>query len=224
MRRKAAVDTRTRLLDVAERLLASRGLEACSVRDIVRAARANLGAVTYHFGSKNRLIQAVLQRRLEPLNRERLSRLEDAEARSEGGSPALERVLEAALAPTIRLLRDNPDFMRIVGEVLTSPDRAIVKPPEVQAMLERFMKAIARAVPGIPPKELAWRMHFLRGALIHTWTASRILCEMTHDESALRHPETILARLVRFGAAGLRAPVPGRRSAGPRKTSRRSSR
>ena len=55
------------LLDVGQRLFAERGYDASSVRDITGSAGANVGAVTYHFGSKEALYQAVLERALAPL-------------------------------------------------------------------------------------------------------------------------------------------------------------
>ena len=57
--------TRERLLDVAEQLFARRGLDAVSVRDITREAGANLGAITYHFGTMRKLIVAVFERRMK---------------------------------------------------------------------------------------------------------------------------------------------------------------
>jgi AcrR family transcriptional regulator len=202
--------TRTRLLDEAERLFAARGFEACSIRDIVSAARANLGAVTYHFGSKKGLIQAVIERRLHPLNEERLRRLDQAESMAGAGGPALEEILAAAIAPTIRLLREKPHFMRIIGRLLNSPSALSSRPPEAKGLLERFIRAISRAVPAVPIQEIAWRLHFLRGAMIHTWTAAKPLVEMMRDRSAPQDGRMIAARLVTFGAAGLRAPLPGK--------------
>jgi AcrR family transcriptional regulator len=54
------------LLDAGQRLFAERGYDASSVRDLTAAASANLGAVTYHFGSKEALYHAVLERALVP--------------------------------------------------------------------------------------------------------------------------------------------------------------
>lgn len=51
-----------RLLAVAADLFAGEGFDAVSVRDITRKAKANLGAVTYHFGSKQALFHAVIER------------------------------------------------------------------------------------------------------------------------------------------------------------------
>jgi AcrR family transcriptional regulator len=53
--------TRDRLLVQARKLFSEKGLDRASVRAITRLAKANLGAVTYHFGSKQQLYQAVLE-------------------------------------------------------------------------------------------------------------------------------------------------------------------
>jgi len=58
--------TRERLLDVASDLFAERGFDGVSVRDITRAAQANLGAVTYYFQSKQALFAEVVARELAP--------------------------------------------------------------------------------------------------------------------------------------------------------------
>ena len=69
-------DTKQRILDVAERLFATRGFHATSLRAITRAAEVNLAAVNYHFGSKDALLEAVMLRRLGPLNEIRQARLD----------------------------------------------------------------------------------------------------------------------------------------------------
>jgi AcrR family transcriptional regulator len=56
--------TRERLLDTAERLFAERGFAGTSVREIADAAKANLGAINYHFQSKENLYAEVFTRRV----------------------------------------------------------------------------------------------------------------------------------------------------------------
>ena len=55
------LETRERLLKAAERLIAERGYKKVTVRDICRAARANVAAVNYHFGDKEGLYRELLQ-------------------------------------------------------------------------------------------------------------------------------------------------------------------
>lgn len=54
--------TPERLVSAAHKLFAEKGFDRASVRAITRTAHANLGAVTYHFGSKDRLRDEVLTR------------------------------------------------------------------------------------------------------------------------------------------------------------------
>jgi TetR/AcrR family transcriptional regulator, regulator of cefoperazone and chloramphenicol sensitivity len=54
-------ETRQRLLDAGIRMFAEHGFAKVTVRDIARAAEANLAAVNYHFGDKFGLYMAVLE-------------------------------------------------------------------------------------------------------------------------------------------------------------------
>jgi TetR/AcrR family transcriptional regulator, regulator of cefoperazone and chloramphenicol sensitivity len=58
---KADAETRARLLDAAQHLFAARGFKRVTVRDICRAAKANVAAVNYHFGDKLGLYREVLK-------------------------------------------------------------------------------------------------------------------------------------------------------------------
>jgi len=54
-------NTRERLIDAAEQLFAAHGFRGAPVRDICNLARANPGAVSYHFGGKRQLYRTVLR-------------------------------------------------------------------------------------------------------------------------------------------------------------------
>src|SRR5262245_39243766 len=102
--------TRERLLDAAERLFATRGFEATSLRDVTSQAKANIAAVNYHFGSKDALVRAVFERRLGEVNRRRIELL-DARGR---GRPDPEQILHAFIAPTFALMKEAPHFIRLM--------------------------------------------------------------------------------------------------------------
>ena len=59
--------TRDRLLAAATRLFAQRGFNAVSVRDIARAARANVAAVNYHFDGKLGLYRVVVRSAIDAM-------------------------------------------------------------------------------------------------------------------------------------------------------------
>src|SRR4051812_47392598 len=64
-RREAGLRTRARLMDAALDLLAERGEDGVSLRDITSAAEANVAAVGYHFGSLRSLCNAAIENALE---------------------------------------------------------------------------------------------------------------------------------------------------------------
>src|SRR5712675_1130282 len=100
------IETKQRILDSAERLFAEHGSEANSIRNIIADARLNLAAIHYHVHSKEALLEAVMIRRLEPINQERLKLLDTCERNANGGRPPLESVLEAFIAPVVRVGAD----------------------------------------------------------------------------------------------------------------------
>ena len=71
-------DTKTRILDAAEKLFGDKGFDATSLRDITTEADVNLAAVNYHFQSKDSLIEATIMRGAGPINEKRLSMLDAA--------------------------------------------------------------------------------------------------------------------------------------------------
>jgi len=71
-----ATDTRARLIEAAERLFARRGVHEATTREILEAAgQRNVSALTYHFGSRERLLWAILDRHNGPLEVGRAERL-----------------------------------------------------------------------------------------------------------------------------------------------------
>ena len=55
-------DTKTRLLEAAGEEFAEKGFEGATIRAIIEKAKANIAAVNYHFGDKERLyVQAVIE-------------------------------------------------------------------------------------------------------------------------------------------------------------------
>ena len=68
-------ETRDKILGAAEQLFAHHGFEGTSLRAVTGLAEVNLASANYHFGSKEGLLKAVIERRIGPVNEERLSML-----------------------------------------------------------------------------------------------------------------------------------------------------
>jgi len=70
-----AADKREHILAVAEKLFGDKGFDGTSVRDIAQHANVNLAMISYYFGSKEKLLEALLEQRanytiLEALNKD----------------------------------------------------------------------------------------------------------------------------------------------------------
>jgi AcrR family transcriptional regulator len=68
-RQKSAAKSRTSILRAAERLFSEQGYRATTLRQISRSSRANGALVSYYFGSKEGLRDAVLERKLASLEK-----------------------------------------------------------------------------------------------------------------------------------------------------------
>src|SRR5581483_7516693 len=113
------LDTKQRILDSAQNLIAEQGYAATSVRDIIAAAGVNLAAIHYHFGSKEDLLAAVVARKAGPVNEERLALLDKLEAQSGKRPPSVRKVLEAWFLPMAEAADRDPSFVRLMGRLMS---------------------------------------------------------------------------------------------------------
>lgn len=91
--------TRQRLLAAAGEIFSCKGFDAATVREITRLAKVNLAAIHYHFGSKERLYQAVL----EYVHREANRRYPPDLGLPEGGNDPETRLYASVRALFLRL-------------------------------------------------------------------------------------------------------------------------
>jgi AcrR family transcriptional regulator len=163
-RREAGLRTRTRLMDAALDLLAERGEDGVSLRELTDAAQANVAAVSYHFGSLKSLCDAAIEYALErylDAQQEAVSALA-AEASLEALAAAFARPMMRALAVGGRDL----DVIRIVARSGIDPpqgwDRFNASFDRVRADVLRVLKA---DVPGVRDQELIFRTRCAAGLL-----------------------------------------------------------
>ncbi len=193
-------DTKTRILDAAEKLFGEQGFDGTSLRDITAQAEVNLAAVNYHFQSKESLIDAVIARRIEPVNRRRLEMLDAA-----GPNPTIEQIVEAFVAP---LTERQASSVPMMGRAMANPSLFLLRifKKHLSVVAVRFKDAIAKAAPDLTPSERMWRLTFMAGAMAHVLSWSNVISEMTDGLCDPMDRQDVTARLVRFVAAGFRAP------------------
>ncbi|MFC8080564.1 TetR/AcrR family transcriptional regulator [Streptomyces sp. NPDC057307] len=165
----APPDTRTQILAAAEHLFAERGYRGTSVRAITDLAGANLAAVGYHFGSKAELLTAVARRVIEPINAAQCAGLDRLLARTP--DPAVTELVEAFAGPLFDEMPAGDEggarTSRLIVTILSDPAEEVRSwtGPAEDTVRERYLAAFGRALPGLSPEELRFRM---RGILAVT--------------------------------------------------------
>jgi len=195
---EARRSAREALLDAAERLFAENGVAETSVRAITAAAGANVAAINYYFGSREALIEALLARRLEPLNAVRLRLLEERAPRAASG------VLYALAVPALELCFRHPHFARLASRLRADTDPRVWEQYRLHQapFVETFRAALAATRPDLPADESARRLHYVLGAIHHVWAHSPLPPEET--------PERLAESFLAFYGTALDAPAPSR--------------
>lgn len=220
-------DARTAILDAAERLFAELGYGGASMRAIAREAGVNQALVHYYFDSKDGLFSAVIERRAGDIN---LRRDEGLDALLAGGTPNLEAVVEALLRPTIELGHDDArggaHYAKLIVALANGSDgrSRLLTSRHYDAIARRYIDALQTALPGLDrPSAVRGYLYCIGVALsvmARTGRAATLSDGVCDDDD----PDVIIARVVPFLCAGLRALVVSGRSgaAGPTPTAQSS--
>ncbi|AOY92251.1 TetR family transcriptional regulator [Cupriavidus sp. USMAA2-4] len=219
--RSTAGDTKARILDATERLFIEVGYEGTSLRQVTSRAIVNLAAVNYHFRSKDIMMQAVLSRRLDPLNARRLALLDACEASWPGEQIRCEHVMGALFVPALQMAREpgigGPAFLRLLGRVYsdTSPFIQSYLMGHYAPVFGRFFDAFARALPELPRQELGWRLHFALKALAGVLAGDDLGNLMpAFTQGKTMSDAHVLAQLSAMVVAALKAPAPAEQQLG----------
>ena len=127
----------------------------------------NLAAVHYHFGSKDKLLSEVVERRIAPVNRERLAGLEAARAVSAPEPVSVEVILECFLAPVFALARRR-EFEPVSVILATEPLETAG--PLLRATFGEvnaaFVAALGAALPELSADEIGQRFQLVVGGML----------------------------------------------------------
>lgn len=99
------VDVRTALLDTAEELFGTAGVEVVSLRAVAREAGVAPAALSHHFPSKRALVEAVVLRRARPVGDDVRRRLDELQGRDDLSARDL---VDAVLVPFVDELNREP--------------------------------------------------------------------------------------------------------------------
>jgi len=206
--------THTRFLVSAERLFCVHGYEGTKIRAIATLSNANLGMLSHYWGSKRALFREVFDRRLRPIHDERMRRFKALEKAHRAGKPlGIVEVLQAQIEPAFILPGRSPEDAKevrlLLGRALTDPSEEVVTVMgEIfSESANLFFSLLRKACPNIEHSEFYWRANCVVGAFTFAESyMDRLTQFIDEDLSDMDWPE-ISAYVVRFLAAGMRAPA-----------------
>jgi AcrR family transcriptional regulator len=203
-RKHNSTPTAQRLLDTAERLFGENGYNGVGLRALADAARVNLAATTYHFGSKKALYVETFLRRFRGLNTHRLELLAAAELEAQGRPLTVECIVECMMRPSVEAGLAHPAFNKMVARTLLAPPKflhAHLK-AEFEPNLKVFITALERALPAVPTDVLNLRLALALGATL-MFGVQMSAIKIKRDA---KREAAFLKELVRFTASGLASP------------------
>lgn len=199
---KRSLQTRTRILDAAERIFAQRGFDAATIRDIAAAAGVQAGLVHHHGGGKAALFHQTVARRAEELSR---LRLEALAARRAAGPMALRDVVGCFLGPYVERARDGgPQWLayaRLVAHVSADPRWRDLAGECFDPTAGRFIDEIAALYTHAPRQAVASGFVYSVAAMLAHVTSGWRVGALAGDAAG----EVRAEELVAFCAAGIEA-------------------
>lgn len=170
-REKVRGEARERILAAAGELIAEHGVKGVSVRSINAAAGVSAGILHYHFGSLDKVVDALLERHMIPLMEERMQLLQALQAQP---TVTVRAVVEFLVMPLARKIINDADeglrYIRFLARL--NYDRS----PETVRIFERYFgpnvtqltALLQRAAPGIPQEVFRLRLIASSHAMLHT--------------------------------------------------------
>ncbi|MCX5355526.1 TetR/AcrR family transcriptional regulator [Streptomyces mirabilis] len=168
LRREAGQRTRDGLQTAALELLAQRGQEGVTLREITDRAGANVAAVSYHFGSLKKLCDTAIEHALEQYLDDKILELD-----SLASTATLHEVATAFARPMVRALAAGGQDLAVMRTVA----RVGIEPPKgwerLDGKFDRSRRGVVRLLapnlPGVDEQELIFRTRCAAGLL--NWLA-----------------------------------------------------
>lgn len=190
------------MLDAAERIVAERGLPALTLKDVqVAAGQSNKSAAAYHFGSRDGLLEALVEARMAPVNTRRRDLLDDIER--SGLRPTARRAVESLVHPLAAetLGRTGSHYARFLVQALFDPALADLVQQHLRADSYRRVHDLLIDLCPAPGDAAAWRTD-----QVVTLTMTTLAAHEGGDPAA-RRTDAVVADLVACCVAILDAPT-----------------
>jgi len=203
-------DIRSQIVDAAEILFAEHGYALTSTRDIAAQAGVRQSMISYYFKSKRSLFEAVIKHRAMALSDQRMRNL-DTLLRKHDGSPPLRELVRAFLLPQFSLLHSGPRgiaYVRLQARLHNEPEELSLRLRReiYDESVAHYLEVLERILPGVDPADIHWRMMFLMGVCLYTFSGLGNLDHMSGGRFREDSIDEMIARLSNFLVHGIQAP------------------
>jgi AcrR family transcriptional regulator len=172
--RKSSVreQTRKQLISAAEKLFAKDGIDGVSLRQInLEAGQKNSSAAHYHFGSKDSLIMAIYQHRMENVNERRLKKISELE--SSGDEKNIRALVGAIVYPIVEEIdadMSGRHYIRFMAQAIGHPQLDLIElwQQEHSGGLSRTIDLIRKALPETPSAIVGQRFGLAFEQIVHS--------------------------------------------------------
>lgn len=208
-KKETKVNTREKLLDVAEQLFSEQGFDGVSVRDITDAADVRLASVNYHFETKKQLFYEVIKRRADRLNTDRRRALDAIPFDELDTEDAVKAIVSAFIDPMYLLSTQGGDgwknYCRLIAQQTalrsSSPQTAQFFNPVALEVIKLFQSV----VPGFDEQKAHYAFQYLVGAMIYIFAENERLDVLSDKKYSSHDLDSLCSDLVTFVSAGILA-------------------
>lgn len=203
-----SVKTQGRILDAAEELFSLHGLDGVTIRQIAKQAAVDTALLHYYFRNKSGIFDAVLLRRAEILNTDRMTSLDAYEAAA-GKNVTVEGAISAFLRPvfdlSIRGGRGWKNYNALVAQVNNTPAwGGETMSRSFDPVVHRLIAVLRRALPKARDADLFWCYQLLSGALTLTFSETGRIDRLSNGLCRSGDLEAIEPLMIAYCAAGFR--------------------
>ena len=203
--------TPKKILNTAEKLFVKQGVDATSLRAINTAAGSSQGVLHYHFGNKEKLLETLLELRMQPLMEERLTMLADLKQSQTNFS--VRALLDVIALPLARRMIDGSAADRKVVLLLArlyaenNPVHMRVSVRYFKDSSSDMFQQLQLGLPELKPAQLQIRLGIATTAIFSTIAAiNQPRRHWQHSVQQQQIPEwKIVDELLNFLAKGFEA-------------------
>ena len=203
---KQPKDTRTELLECAEKLFLAHGFDGVSIRQITKATGANVAAVNYHFNGKTNLYREVLVRRLDEIANTKLAILNKLNEQQPAAS--LEQVLSTYVRSYFDSLLTSPDDDRLLQTIYREMGPDAIASDLVAARLvlpihHAFQRTICKACPDLDESHVSYCVSNITGQVLHFIRAREVLKSIRNPSQKQTFIEDTVRHITQFSLRGI---------------------